>query len=109
MAAGHALFWVSLRTRWLDPLFGDCMHLFGPGCDFFALYQAGAAALRGESLYTYAPERTLVPYGYPFRYLPLPAYFPGKGACRRPPRRTRYPGRRSDLIRGHGRGWTTTC
>jgi len=79
IAAGciHLLFWVSLRSGWLWPFFTDTAHLYGPGCDFFALYQAGHAALEGKSLYTSVPGQTVVPYAYPFRYLPVAAYFPG--------------------------------
>lgn len=73
----HALFWVSLRTAWLTPLFNDTTHRFGPGADFFALYQAGYNALQGRSLYHFLPGETVIPYGYPFRYLPVVAYTVG--------------------------------
>lgn len=73
----HILFWLSLRTHWLAPLFNDSVHRFGPGADFFALYQAGFSALHGESVYKFVPGHTVIPYAYPFRYLPVSAYSVG--------------------------------
>lgn len=34
----HLLFLLSLRFGWLNPLFNDTCHRFGPGGDFFSLY-----------------------------------------------------------------------
>jgi hypothetical protein len=68
----HFGLWLSLREQWLVPFFNDSAHRFGPGADFFALYQAGYNALRGESVYRFG--ETVIPYGYPFRYLPVSAY-----------------------------------
>jgi len=73
--AVHLLLWVSLRTGWLCPLFNDTMHRFGPGADFFALYQAGYNARHGVSIYSFETGFTVIPYAYPFRYLPASAYF----------------------------------
>jgi hypothetical protein len=39
----HLLFLVSLRTGWLNPLFSDAMHRFGPGCDFQFIQATGYA------------------------------------------------------------------
>ena len=39
--AVHLLFLLSLRFGWLNPLFNDTMHRFGPGGDFFSIYAAG--------------------------------------------------------------------
>lgn len=79
----HALFWLSLRTHWLVPLFNDSVHRFGPGADFFALYQAGYSAMRGQSIYSFT--ETAIPYAYPFRYLPVSAYTVGPLLALLPP------------------------
>jgi hypothetical protein len=50
--AVHLLFLLSLKFGWLNPLFNDTMHRFGPGGDFFSLYAAGVKARAGESVYT---------------------------------------------------------
>ncbi len=50
--AVHLLFLLSLRFGWLNPLFNDTMHRFGPGGDFFSIY---AAALQP----TWAERRPL--------------------------------------------------
>lgn len=72
--AVHLLFLLSLRTGWLNPLFEDSMHRFGPGCDFFSIYAAGIKARLGESVYTIGGHVEAVPYAYAFRYAPLVAY-----------------------------------
>ena len=72
--AVHLLLLVSLRTGWLNPLFEDTMHRFGPGCDFFSIYAAGVKARLGESVYTVGGHVEAVPYAYAFRYAPLVAY-----------------------------------
>ncbi len=41
--AVHLLFLLSLRLGWLNPLFNDTCHRFGPGGDFFSIYAAGVA------------------------------------------------------------------
>src|SRR5205814_10506763 len=86
-AAGlvHALFWLSRRTHWLVPLFNDTVHRYGPGADFFALYQAGYSARHGQSIYTFLSGRTVIPYAYPFRYLPAVAYTAGSLLTLAPP------------------------
>lgn len=73
----HGLFWLSLRYYWLCPLYNDTVHRFGPGADFFALYQAGWSATHAESIYQFVPGHTVIPYAYPFRYLPVGAYTVG--------------------------------
>ena len=50
--AVHLLFLLSLKFGWLNPLFNDTMHRFGPGGDFFSSYAAGVKARAGESVYT---------------------------------------------------------
>lgn len=50
--AVHLLFLLSLKFGWLNPLFNDTMHRFGPGGDFFSIYAAGVKARAGESVYT---------------------------------------------------------
>src|SRR5689334_16945914 len=77
--AVHVLFLLSLRNGWLNPLFNDSMHRFGPGADFFSLYAAGIKARSGESLYTIGGHIESVPYAYAYRYAPLVAYTLGIG------------------------------
>jgi len=75
--AAHLLFLLSLRFGWLNPLFNDTMHRFGPGGDFFSIYAAGVKARAGESVYTVGGRVETVPYAYAFRYAPLVAYTVG--------------------------------
>ena len=70
----HLLFLLSLRTGWLNPLFEDTQHRFGPAADFFSIYAAGVKARHGESVYTVGGHVEQVPYAYAFRYMPLVAY-----------------------------------
>ncbi len=74
----HALFFVSLITGWLDPLFVEASQGFGQGSDFFGIYQAGANLLDGYSIYDSADYRNeapqVVPVYYFYRYLPPTAY-----------------------------------
>jgi predicted double-glycine peptidase len=70
----HLGFLVALKTGWLNFLFNDSAHRFGPGDDFFSIYAAGVQVLHGHSAYQVAGPVTEVPYGYPFRYAPLVAY-----------------------------------
>ena len=42
--AAHLLFLLSLRFGWLNPLFNDTGHRFGPGGDF-SLYAAGVKVM----------------------------------------------------------------
>ena len=72
--AVHLLFLLSLRFGWLNPLFNDTLHRFGPGGDFFSIYAAGVKARAGESVYTVGGHVEAVPYAYAFRYAPLVAY-----------------------------------
>ncbi len=69
----HLLFLLSLRFGWLNPLFNDTMHRFGPGGDFFSIYAAGVKARAGQSVYTVGGHVPTVPYAYAFRYAPLVA------------------------------------
>lgn len=80
----HLLFLVSLRTGWLNPLFNDAMHRFGPGCDFFSIYAAGVRVRLGQSIYAIGDHLGDVPYGYAFRYAPLVAYTLGWALARLP-------------------------
>jgi len=70
----HLLFLLSLRFGWLNPLFNDTCHRFGPGGDFFSIYAAGVKARAGQSVYTLGGHVPTVPYAYAFRYAPLVAY-----------------------------------
>lgn len=75
----HISFLLSLKWSFLNPFFHDPNHTYGPGADFFALYQVGHNALHGTSLYTTLEVETVrdnlvVPYFYPFRYIPVTAY-----------------------------------
>lgn len=70
----HMLFLLALRTGWLNPLFEDTQHRFGPAADFFSIYAAGVKARHGESVYTVGGHVEQVPYAYAFRYVPLVAY-----------------------------------
>lgn len=72
--AVHLLFLLSLKFGWLNSLFNDSMHRFGPGGDFFSIYAAGVKARAGESVYTVGGHVAQVPYAYAFRYAPLVAY-----------------------------------
>ena len=72
--AAHLLFLLSLRFGWLNPLFNDTCHRFGPGGDFFSLYAASVKAHAQESVYTVGGHVETVPYAYAFRYAPLVAY-----------------------------------
>ena len=69
----HIAFIVSLWTGLLNPLFYDTNFLVGQGADFFSYYQAGNNVLNGVDVFT-VPDSPVVPYLYPFRYLPYFAY-----------------------------------
>ena len=43
------------------------------GCDFFGLYKAGHALLRGKNIYEGDPQHKVVPCCFAFRYLPIGA------------------------------------
>jgi hypothetical protein len=75
----HVSFLLSLTTGWLNPLFNDSMHRFGPGCDFFSIYAAGVKARLGESTFTIGGHVEQVPYAYAFRYAPVVAFTLGAG------------------------------
>lgn len=74
----HAIFVISLRTHWLDPLFTEASQGFGQASDYFGIYQAGQNLLDGRSIYDSADYRNeaepRVPYFYFYRYLPPTAY-----------------------------------
>ncbi|HEY2517139.1 MAG TPA: glycosyltransferase 87 family protein [Polyangiaceae bacterium] len=67
--AGRSLVW---------PLYADTTHRKGPAADFFGVYDAGVQPASPQDLYVdinnpaFPPTR--VPYGYPYRYLPVIAY-----------------------------------
>ena len=64
LVALHATLVALALARALDPLFNDAKHRLGPGTDFLAYYNAGAASARGLSPYGLGP-------GFGFRYHPL--------------------------------------
>jgi predicted double-glycine peptidase len=70
----HVVLLLSLHFGWLNGLFNDSMHRFGPGADFFSIYAAGLKARHGLSVYTIDPGTMAVPYAYAFRYAPVAAY-----------------------------------
>ena len=72
----HLTFVTSLWTGLLDELFHDTKYLLGQGADFFAFYQAGNNILNGISCYA-TPSSPVVPFFYPYRYLPYFAYSVG--------------------------------
>ncbi len=65
------LFWISLHTGVIDPLFNDSSHRIGKGGDFFQFYQAGSDLLSGESIYQTENKKLTVPYGALYKYPPL--------------------------------------
>jgi len=69
----HIAFMLSLKFGWLNALFNDSSHRFGPVCDFFSIYAAGAKVHAGISEYGIGDHVANVPY-YAFRYAPLVAY-----------------------------------
>ncbi|MHA2021727.1 MAG: glycosyltransferase family 87 protein [Candidatus Thorarchaeota archaeon] len=69
----HTGFISSLWTGMLNSLFYDTKFLVGQGADFFSYYQAGHNILNGLDCYL-RPEVPVVPYFYPYRYLPYFAY-----------------------------------
>lgn len=104
----HLLFAVSWMNHMLDPWFVEARNAPGQAADFFGIYQAGQALLRGESLYGVDPavrdgasaalgvgvdsaESTAgaplhtVPYFYFYRYLPPTAYVSALASLVLPP------------------------
>ena len=69
----HVIFITSLWTGTLNSFFHDTKYLVGQGADFFSFYQAGYNVLNGLDCYT-IPDSLVVPYLYPYRYLPYFAY-----------------------------------
>jgi hypothetical protein len=69
----HVVFISSLGTGMLNSLFYDTSYLVGQGADFFSYYQAGYNVLNGFDCYA-IPDPLVVPYLYPYRYLPYFAY-----------------------------------
>lgn len=58
------------------PLHVDTTHRRGPGADFFGVYAAGIQPRAREGIYVDISDPHVpvgVPYGYPFRYLPIVA------------------------------------
>ncbi len=78
----HGIMLLSLRFGWLNSLFNDSVHRFGPGCDFFSIYAAGVKARLGESVYTIGGHVEAVPYAYAFRYAPIVASTLGAALAR---------------------------
>lgn len=74
----HLLFLLSLRFGYINPFFDDSTHRIGQGADFYAVYQAGQNVSDGVSIYAQAPQNLIVPYAYPYRYLPFSAYTLGQ-------------------------------
>lgn len=70
--AVHLLFWLSLDTGLLDPLFNDAVHRLPRGYDFFAVYQKSHDLSQGLPLYRpVSYDSLVVPYAAPnYRYLP---------------------------------------
>jgi hypothetical protein len=77
----HAVFCLSLRYHFLDPLFYITTHSKGQGGPFFGVYQAGVNLMHGESIYgsdNYSsPTHVVVPYYHFYRYLPFVSYLSG--------------------------------
>ncbi|MBI4549140.1 MAG: DUF2029 domain-containing protein [Ignavibacteriae bacterium] len=69
----HLLLLFSLVFGFLNPLFDDATHRRGPAADFYAVYQAGQNIVDGVSVYERNPPSKVVPYSYPYRYLPFTA------------------------------------
>ncbi|MGD9397669.1 MAG: glycosyltransferase family 87 protein [Candidatus Thorarchaeota archaeon] len=69
----HIGFILSLWTGALNSLFYDTQYLLGQGADFFSYYQEGYNVLNGLDCYA-EPDIQVVPYLYPYRYLPYFAY-----------------------------------
>ncbi len=67
----HVLFWVSLGTGMINPLFNDSSHRIGKGGDFFQFYQAGADVVSGCSIYRTENKKLVIPYGALYKYPPL--------------------------------------
>jgi hypothetical protein len=60
-------------TGTLNQLFHDTRYIIDQGIDFFAFYQAGNNVLNGIDCYS-VPDPLIVPYMFPYRYLPYFAY-----------------------------------
>ncbi|HEY0003367.1 MAG TPA: hypothetical protein VGB17_01060, partial [Pyrinomonadaceae bacterium] len=56
----------------IGSLHNDIVYRIGRGADFFAVYHAGRNLSRGISPYA-TNDDNLLPYYYPFRYLPIVA------------------------------------
>jgi hypothetical protein len=69
----HAAMLSSLWWGQLDPLFHDADR-YPRGIDFYSVYQAGDALLQGRSIYDFPVPAGVVPYAFPYRYLPFVAY-----------------------------------
>jgi|GEM_PF-1490623 len=73
----HLLFWNSLITGFLNPLFNDTSHRVGAGGDFFQFYQAGSDLLKKVSIYQTEGKVIDVPYAALYKYPPFLAYTVG--------------------------------
>ena len=70
----NILYFLSLRLKFLDALFWDSQFTYGKGADLFAYYQAGYNVLHRISPYIIIEEYFVVPYCYPYMYLPFFAF-----------------------------------
>jgi hypothetical protein len=100
--AVHVLVVVSIVRQPLDanraprgerslvwPLYMDTTHRRGPGADFFGVYAAGIQPENRAGIYVDIADPHVpvgVPYGYPFRYLPIVSQVLGPLARLLPPR-----------------------
>src|ERR1051326_7610184 len=73
----HLCVLASLALGFLNPLFNDATQRLGQGADFFSVYQAGHNFLDHRTIYQTAGIDRVVPYFYPFRYLPSAALLIG--------------------------------
>ncbi len=71
------MFWNSLGSGFLNPLFNDTSHRIGAGSDFFQFYQAGSDILKGHSIYQTEGKKLTVPYAALYKYPPFLAYSVG--------------------------------
>ncbi len=69
----HAVMLLSLFGGYLDPLFHDSDR-YPRSIDFYSVYQAGDGLLHGRSIYDWPAPPDVVPFSFPYRYLPFVAY-----------------------------------
>lgn len=75
----HISVLVSVKTGcWDEYFFKTTNNKLIQACDFFAIYVAGHDLLEGRTIYSSMDDNPdyleIVPYFYPFRYLPVAAY-----------------------------------